>query len=262
MKRNIILGVLLLSAVCAGFLVIDQVSAQKDELERVDVGRPEAVVFADDFSYAAASLLTANGWTAHSGGGTSSIAVSASGLTYAGYLGSGTGNGATLVATGEDVSRAFPVQAAGNVYAAVLVNATDATVDPLGGYFFHIGPDPISTTFRGRVFVKKDGANMLSFGISKAGNATATDIAFTPHSFAMNTTHLLVVKYSVVAGATNDTVSLLVNPVLSGAEPAAHVMVPDVTATDIDPGSVALRQGEATPRAGDFSRRHTSYDRI
>ncbi len=250
MRRNIILAALLLTAIFGGSFVLKQVSAQKEHdvfgLDSVD--SPSASLLTDDFSYTGASLLTANGWTAHSGAGTNAIPVASMGLTYTGYAGSGVGNAASLTTTGEDAHRVFAVQSAGSVYTSVMVNVTEAVDDAagLGGYFFHLGPDPISTTFRGRIYAKKNAANQVAFGITKASSSVAADVAFTPFSYSLNTTHLLIIKYTVVDGATNDTVSLFVNPTLGGTEPAATVTAPDVIASDINPGSVALRQGTAS----------------
>ena len=54
-------------------------------------------IFSDDLNYPDAALLTANGWTAHSGAGTNAIDVGASnGLTYTDYSGL-TGFGNTIV---------------------------------------------------------------------------------------------------------------------------------------------------------------------
>src|SRR2546423_593103 len=50
----------------------------------------------EDFNYTAGDLLTAHGWSAHSGAGTNAIAVVSPGLTYAGYPSSGIGNAASL----------------------------------------------------------------------------------------------------------------------------------------------------------------------
>ena len=72
-----------------------------------------AQVFNDNLNYTDGALLTANGWTAHSGT-TNFIDVGASnGLTYAGYSGTGgisgseIGNAALLDNTGEDVNKPF-----------------------------------------------------------------------------------------------------------------------------------------------------------
>ena len=201
----------------------------------------------EDFNYASGQLLTANGWTAHSAGGTNAITVSDPGLTYSGYPSSGVGRSVALTTSGEDDNKTFTVQTSGTVYASFMVNISDAAADPIGGYFIHLGPDPISTTFRGRVFIKKDASNNIAFGITKASTSTATDIAYTPFSYSLNTTYLLVIKYTIVAGTANDTVSLYINPALPGSEPgSATITAPDVAGGDINPGSVALRQGTAS----------------
>ena len=196
----------------------------------------------EDFTATAGTALTTTTWTAHSGAGTNPLVTSAPSLTLAGYPSSGVGNAVTMTTSGEDDNRVFSVQTSGSVYAAFMVNVSEATVDPLGGYFFHLGPDPVGTTFRGRVFVAKDGSNNIAFGISKS-LTTAGNITYTPFTFALNTTYLIVVKYTIVDGATNDTVSMIVSTTVPMTEPAATVTATDITQTDINPGSVSLRQG-------------------
>lgn len=207
----------------------------------------------EDFDLAAGQLLTANGWTAHSGAGTNPLTVVSPGLTYTGYPSSGVGNAVGFTTSGEDVHKTFAVQSSGSVYAAFMVRFTEASTDVVGGYYFHLSPDPIGTNFRGRVFVKRNAENQLAFGLSKAGTSEAT-VAYSPFSYALNTTYLIVLKYTIVDGATNDTVSIYVNPTLPGNEPAtATVTAIDTTATDIAPGSYAIRQGTAaTHPAGVF----------
>jgi len=202
----------------------------------------QSPLLVEDFNYPSGALLTANNWTAHSGAGTNAVAVTSPGLTLTGYPSSGIGNAASLTTTGEDVNRVFAVQSTGSVYAAFLVNTSEAAVDPIGGYFFHLGPDPIGTTFRGRVFIKKDASNNISFGLSKA-LTTAADVVFTPFSYSLNTTYLVVIKYTIVDGATNDTVSMWIGTNVPASEPAATLTATDLTQTDITVGSVALRQG-------------------
>ncbi|MEQ1643572.1 MAG: CHRD domain-containing protein [Pyrinomonadaceae bacterium] len=246
MKRFTIFGLVLAVAIVTGLNFADIASAQKERSDTTfestedSVRSPESVLLTEDFTYAAGSLISANGWTVYSGAPTSPMVTSAPGLTYTGYAGSGIGNAVVMATSGEDASRPYAPQSSGTVYASVLVNLSEASVDPAGGYFFHIGADPVGTAFRCRTFVKKDGSNNLSFGISKA---STTEVTFTPFSYALNTTHLLVAKYSIVAGDTNDTCVLFVNPTLGGAEPAATVTATDVTAADIIPGTVSLRQG-------------------
>ncbi len=206
----------------------------------------QAQLATNDFDLPAGSLLTANGWTAHSGAGTNALTVVSPGLGYAGFPGSGVGNSVGFVASGEDAHRIFAVQSTGSVYAAFMVRLTEASVDPSGGYFFHLGPDPIGSLFRARVFAKKDAGNNVAFGVSKALTGAA-DIAYTPFTYSLNTTYLIVVKYTIVDGITNDTVVMYVNPALPGGEPAVPTATAtDVSQTDINPGTYAIRQGSTT----------------
>jgi hypothetical protein len=195
----------------------------------------------EDFSYPTGDLITAHGWQAHSAGGTNAITITSPGLTYSGYNGSGVGNAVSLTTSGEDDNRVFPSQTSGTVYMSALVNVSAASTT--GDYFIHFAQNPVGTIFNGRVFVKSDGAGGILFGITKA-NGTA---AYTSTSFALNTTYLVVVRYTIVAGATNDTAELYVNPDITASAPPAS---PSATAGDVataaDPasiGAVALRQG-------------------
>ncbi len=204
----------------------------------------QSPLLVEDFPFAAGSLLNQNGWTTHSGKGTNEIATVTPGLTLTDYPSSGIGNAASLTVSGEDVHRVFPVQSSGSVYAGFMVNASEAAINPVGGYFFHLSPDPIGTAFRGRVFIKKDEANNIAFGISKAGTSEAT-VAFTPFTYSLTTTYLVIVKYTIVDGDANDTVDLFVSTTTPATEPAATVSAIDTTASDISPGTAALRQGTA-----------------
>ena len=65
------------------------------------------LLFEDNFNYTSGTLLTANGWTAHSGGGTNAQLVTNYGLTYPGYASSGIGFADSVRNTGEDDNRTF-----------------------------------------------------------------------------------------------------------------------------------------------------------
>jgi PKD repeat protein len=203
----------------------------------VNIGVFGQLLLDENFSYPSGDLITSHGWTAHSGGGTQAITVSASGLTYAGYVNSGIGNAALLDNTGEDDNKTFSPQSSGSVYVSFMVNVTTTA----SGYFFHIGPSPVGTTFRGRVYM--DATNHFGIGVG-SGTAVYAASTFTP-----GTTYLLVLKYQIVAGTTNDQVSLFIfNSGMPAAEPGAPTIGPltDASQADISPGSVALRQYSAT----------------
>lgn len=209
-----------------------------------------AVVYTEDFSYVAASQLNGQGgWAAHSGAGTSPHLISASGLTYAGYPGSGVGLAVGPLATsGEDNNHTFTGQTSGVVYLSFLVNVT--STQTTGDYFIHLFDGAVgSGAFFGRVFVKKDPASTnFDFGIQLRSTGPA---AYTlAYSFTPGTTYLVVMKYTFVAGANNDTVALFVNPTLGGVEPAPNLTTSNATdadATNLD--GVAIRQGSAANAA-------------
>jgi hypothetical protein len=112
------------------------------------------------------------------------------------------------------------------------------------GYFLHIGPDPIGTAFRGRVFIQDDTG--LKFGLSKGVDGAV----YTTSTYSTSTTYLLVLKYQIVLGANNDLVSLFV--FADGEDFSTEPGTPDVgpldvgTQSDINPGSIALRQFSST----------------
>src|SRR5690606_41384226 len=148
-------------------------SARKSAAVKPTNVRPASQLFVDHFCYPVGALLTDNGWTAHSGSGPNSLATVAPGLTLAGYLGSGVGNAVAMTTSGEDVNHPFAVQSSGSVYAAFLVNVSDASATAPGTYFFQFGPDPIGSTFRGTVFAPKDGSNNLALGVSVASTSAS-----------------------------------------------------------------------------------------
>jgi len=196
-----------------------------------------AILLEENFDYADGSLLVNNGWTSHSGGDTNAPYVSSPGLTYPNYpLFSGLS--AYLRSSGQDAHRTFTAATEGAVYASFLVNVESAGTT--GDYFFHLGPDPISTTFRARVFVKSDASNNLAFGILKGSTTAST--TWTGFDYALNTTYLVLVKYQIIPGDSNDEVFMWINPVFTGTEPAPQLTTTD-SGSDISVASVALRQG-------------------
>jgi len=196
--------------------------------------------FIEDFDYSTSSLITTHCWNAHSASGTNPITVTSASISYPGYLSSGIGNEISLTTSGEDDSRSFTAQTSGVLYASFLVNVTSATTG--GDYFFHFGPSVIGSTFRARVAVKKDASDNLFFGIAH----TSTPI-YTTTAYSLNTTYLIVVKYSFVDGSANDVAAIYINPPLNQYEPSSGWLVNTDTPTDpTDIGTVALRQGTAS----------------
>ncbi len=201
----------------------------------------KAQLLVENFDYTAGTLLTANGWTAHSGAGQTPITVGSSSLTFPTYSPVGVGGLAVSSNTGEDVNLSFTEVTSGSTYASFLM-----TVDTIGGsgYFFHFMETAASFNYRGRVFFQEDGTNpnAMNFGLSN-GSGTGT---YDTTPFLKGDTVLVVLKYTIVAGASNDEVSLFVfDPSGSFAtEPATPLIGPLTSASvsDINPGRIALRQ--------------------
>jgi len=201
-----------------------------------------AQLLTEDFNYTGA--LTSNGWTGHSGVGTNPLSTT-TGLTYAGYPGSGIGNAALIGTSGEDVNITFTTQNTNgqDIYYAFLVNVTDPSAAKTGDYFFHTGSPGGATwtSFAGRVFVRIVGGS-INFGLSNTSTAT-----YGTTNFAKNTTYLLILKYTINTSG-NDPASLWVIP--SGV-PATEALAgtPEITTTTtagVDViNAVGLRQGAA-----------------
>ncbi|KUG09091.1 T9SS type A sorting domain-containing protein [Solirubrum puertoriconensis] len=215
--------------------------------------QPTQLLLAEDFDYPAGELLTAHGWTAHSGGTTAAIQVSSQGLSYGGY-GPRAGRGAALTANGQDVHRTFAPQPPGTaMYASLLVNVSSATAG--GDYFFHLAPDPLDNTFRARLFVRAAAtAGKVQFGVS---GSTSTASAWTSTEYDANTTYLLVLKY--VFGPSGTETRLYVNPGLVEPATADLSKVEDASSAPASIGAVALRQGSAQVLTADGIRVASAY---
>ena len=226
-------------------------------LTQSTLAAPAALLLEENFDYAAGALLTANNWVAHSGAGTRAVAVAAAGLSYSGY-GAASGNAAAIIANGEDVNRTFePVYARTPVYASFLVKVNSAST--AGDYFLHLAPRAIGSTFRSRVSVRRDAATgQVQFGISGGTGA----VTYTTEQYALNTTYLLVVKYSFdEAGSVSQ---LFINPATDTEPATASATATETGSTPAAPndniGSVALRQGANSPNlVVDGIRVGTSY---
>ena len=196
----------------------------------------------ENFNYPVGDSLTAHGWSRHSGT-SGTILVGTPGLEFPNYIVTG-GNNALLYQNGEDVNKTFDSLTAGSVYTSLLVKLT-ANI-PVPGYFFHYGRNPYNTfDLRARTWVKADGAE-YRIGLSPSGNA---DTVFTTTKFQIDSTYLVVVKYTVV-NAASDSISLWVfKPGDNITTETAPTIGPlSMAAADISPGSIALRQFNADQR--------------
>jgi hypothetical protein len=197
----------------------------------------------ENFEYATGSLLTDNGWVAHSGEGDFPIMVNDNALTYTDYVNSGLGKSVTLIGgSAEDDNRVFDSVYSGSIYASFMVNVESATTS--GVYFFHFAPEN-SYGYRARVYVQNDGTDNLAFGVSFGSNAAE----YTLFNYSLNQTYLIVANYTFNTGSTtDDEVKLWIDPVLDGIEPVSDLTQTAPSQVDaVSLGMFALRQGYNGP---------------
>lgn len=184
----------------------------------------------ENFDYPIGSAITAQGWAKHSGTVTpnDSILVTA-GLTFTGYPGSGVGGAANLVGSNKDQNKTFASQTTGNVYVSFMMKAA-AVNRP--GYFFHLSPSPVTTTFFSRVWINGTGSGMAIGPVVSPAVEPAT---YTP--IVADQTYLIVVKLDL----TSKVSSLFVFSTLPTTEPAtAQMTYTETAATSV--GGIGLRQ--------------------
>lgn len=194
----------------------------------------------ENFDYATGNLYgqgktidpTGLGWIKYGANSADPIQVVDEVLTYTGYQDAATGKAVALKKTklGEDLQIAFATAEnaflSGTIYAAMLVKVTDAT----GADTYFMGftgknysgwQDGVSATEYGRAFVMKGSDNTkFKFGVSK-NNATPSEAT---EELNVGETYLMVIKYEFVNGATNDIVTLWVNPATDATtEPQATI---------------------------------------
>ncbi len=193
----------------------------------------------ENFSYTTAGpLQTASGtWAVHSGA-TPFVQYSNTGLTYAGHAGSGVGGSATFGTGTADHNRTFTAQTSGTVYMSCLVNIT--SVSATGEYFLHYNS---SGTFAARIAATTSGTN-LRFGVGKSAAPVAVAT-----NFVLGTTYMLVVKYTYIAGLTNDQVDFWVLPAFVSSEALAGAPLQTITAgTDATTlNAICIRQASPFP---------------
>jgi hypothetical protein len=174
-------------------------------------------VFFEQFDYSAGPLNGTLNWERHSGTDNqiqiidsasqsgNSLVSPVSGVTAP------AGNRITINGTdSEDISRSFtPITGDGNsAYAGFLVRFT-AQPSAGGTYFAHFteGTAVGGTGFRARLWSRSSGSG-FNLGLSRSGNTPVWGST----EYNLNQTYHIVLRYSMVSGATNDIVDLHVDP--------------------------------------------------
>ena len=200
----------------------------------------------EGFEYTSGTLLTDNGYLNSSGTSNFLTVGTGNGLSITGYPLSG-GNGIAMKNTGQDVYKTFTSQNSGDVYISFLINVSQALT---GDYILGMSQDGLQTSYYDRVFLKSSGSGYV-FGMLKTSQSGVTPTTYWGTTeLALNTTYLVVVKYSFVAGDLNDTISLFVfaDGNVPGSEPASGEInkITDITNDAANLASFTLRQGSST----------------
>ena len=209
----------------------------------------------DDFS--GTGLLTANGWTTHSGT-TGQLTIAPGSLSYSGITNSG--NKIALVAgNSEDVNRSVGTAITGVSYFSTIVNFPNVTgLTTTGDYSMAlsstIGTTGVTALYGRLTFKTGSVADTFNVGVvNTSGTGTAANFIAT--DFPIGVPVFVVVKYD----RSNNTAYLFLNPVLNTTEPApALTNATGATAAPTQLAGIVLRQvGSAAAGSG-----NVEYDTV
>src|SRR5664280_139536 len=179
------------------------------------------LLLSENFDYPNGDSLGAHGWQAFTNWANPINVGTNNGLSYTGYVNSGIGNAAIIKGDGEDVYRSFTAQSTGNVYASFLVNVTVPRGD---GNFFGLLTSSHNLILRYLRAYAKAVTGGWSLGLGKSFEAPT----YGGSILALNTTYLVVLKYTFVTGVDNNIVTAFVfsSPNLPTVEPAVTEIGP------------------------------------
>jgi hypothetical protein len=175
----------------------------------------------EPFAYAEASNLgQTQQWSNNNTG--DNIIIAGGNLTpaYAGLNPSTTGY-AIFGGEGLDCSTSFTSTTTGTVYYSFIlnVNTMAGVTAAAGGYFATLGSS--STNFGATLWTKRVDDGVYNLGIETRSNTAGT--TFDTTDLVTGATYFVVVGYTFGASASDDTVSLWINPTINGAQPAATI---------------------------------------
>lgn len=202
----------------------------------------------ENFDYATGNLNGNGAWVAYSTSSKEPIQVVDTPLSYEGYQAEGTGKAVKLVSTAAAADSWAPFADAavtsGSLYLSALINVSaDGNV---AAYFMNFAQptsngifDSKSGSEYGRVYYIPTSEGKYKLGVSRYSK----NYVATTDEYENGKTYLVVLKYELVDGTTNDIASLWVNPADFSAEPTPQAQV---TGSDNDPmrglQAVELRQ--------------------
>lgn len=194
----------------------------------------------ENFEYPAGDLYGQGGWLRWSSQSADPIKVADGSLTFTGYMDQAVGNKVVMgtTASAEDLWKSFAddtMLKEGTVYAAFLLNVSKPNVtasDPV--FFFHFfaqkkSPgmvDGANTTEVGKLWMVA-GSDENHYKLAVSRHASKDKIVATEAEYEAGKTYLVVISYGIVEGATNDVISLWVDPQTTGGAAPAPLLTND-----------------------------------
>lgn len=209
------------------------------------------VLLNENFEYSTSELIgdgISNGtWIQYGANPEDAIRLTEPGLSKSGYQDEAKGKRVELgnVKLAKDAQAVFEGESIkeGSIYYAALINLTEAPTDKANHFMALIQPP-----YSGILEAGKAGTEfaMLSALQTETGkyklqvSRSNTTIAATEKTYTYGTTYLVVVKFTVVEGTSNDEVRLYVDPT-SEAEPAtADALYNSSSGSDLSRGILGL----------------------
>jgi Secretion system C-terminal sorting domain len=217
--------------------------------------------FTEDFNYVTGTTLAGNnGWTIiNTSGTTNAFTVNSSGLNYTDALSNnsssnGIGFGVNMTTSGQRIGRFLSTVTTGSMYMSFFINVSAAgTVTTLGSNFAGIMSTQSTAPGAGaRVFTRGVTGGGFNFGVGKTAITPIASINYESTVRTLNTTYLVVLKYTFNSGTTtDDIVSMWINPILGSTEPTPDrtigAGINDVTAVNGLTGPHFIQRDAASP---------------
>lgn len=195
----------------------------------------------DDFNYPPIDSLNGTGsWFLSGLNSPYNIRVVTPGLTYApGFAGSGIGNTAFIYnqPNGDICLKNFTTQTSGALYMAFMLRVDSVGANAAAGYNIGFDQSGGATNLNTRVYLRRVSSSSFNIGIAK----TTGGAVYKNAVYQTNTTYVIVVKYTFVAGMDNDSAKVFIfSSSIPAVEPTAADTF-DVAGTDmVDNGQVFL----------------------
>ncbi len=183
-------------------------------------------VFTEDFLFGPiGNLDNVNGWFLTGIDFPYNIKVVAPGLTYKDYVGSAKGNACQIANAGNGdvvIKNLDTSITAGAAYMSLMIQVDSLPSTVTEGYCISFNPNTGGTNLNTSLYIKRLSDSTFNLGVQKEIENT---ISYASNTFERGKTYLVVLKYSIVNGASNDASSLYVFtqgvPATEPATPAA-----------------------------------------